>query len=156
GRKRPGIALFGELVRQDVFDLTGDVVDETGKTSGSGGDVRVTGEHSKPGRVLLHVAQQGQCCLLDPATRVLGGEGLAHHVQEGAHLPVDNDRVDALLATEVLIDHGFGDACPCGDFLHGRCVEPAFGEQLPTDLHKLLPTLFARHALAAHTDPLIA
>src|SRR4051794_26864564 len=66
-------------------------------------------------------------------------------VEERADLTVDDDGVQPLLATEVLVDHGLGDTGTAGDLLDGRCLETPVGKQLPADDDELLATLLSRH-----------
>ena len=60
-------------------------------------------------------------------------------------IAVDDDRVEALLAAEVLVDHRLGDAGLRGDLLDGGGVEALLGEQGPADLDELFPTFLAAH-----------
>ena len=69
-------------------------------------------------------------------------------VEQGADLAVDDDRVQALLAAEVLVDDGLGDLGRGGDLLDAGAVEALLGEQLAADVEQLLAPL-----LAGHPDP---
>jgi hypothetical protein len=49
--------------------------------------------------------------------------------EEGLHLSIDNDRVQAFLAAEVFIDHRRAHAGPGGDLLDRRRFESLLREQ---------------------------
>ena len=70
---------------------------------------------------------------------------------EGLHLSVDDDGVQAFLASEVLVDHRLGDLRPGGDLLDAGRAEAFFGEQGTPHGHQLLA---AREA--AHSCPLLS
>ena len=70
------------------------------------------------------------------------------HGEEPLDLAVDDDRVQAFLAAEVLVDDGLGDAGLGGDLLDGGAVQAALGEQAPTDVEQLRPALLAGHSPA--------
>ena len=58
---------------------------------------------------------------------------------------IDDDRVQALLAAEVLVDDRLGDLSTGGDLLHRGTVEAALSEKATRDLDQLLAALGAGH-----------
>ena len=85
------------------------------------------------------------------ANTVLNGERFVSR-------PVDDDRVDPLLAAEVLVDDGLGDLGTRRDLLDARAVEPLRGKQSARDVEQLrsAPARGQPSALrAAHAEPLV-
>lgn len=76
------------------------------------------------------------------------------HVQQTAHLPVHHDRVQPLLAAEVLVHHRLGHPGLRRDLLHRRALEALRREQGATDLQQLLPTLRPCHPGASRAPRL--
>src|SRR5207249_11242438 len=74
-----------------------------------------------------------------------GGEGRGDPFEDRPYLPVDHDRVEALLAAEVLIHNRLGDLRPRGDLLDRGRVEPALGEDSPADGDELFAALCGGH-----------
>src|SRR6185503_4489340 len=70
-------------------------------------------------------------------------------VEQGADLAVDDDRVEPLLAAEVLVDDGLAHLRRRGDLLDARALEALLGEQPAPDVQELLAPLLARHARPA-------
>ncbi len=70
-----------------------------------------------------------------------GGQGVGDAVEQGAHLTVDDDRVETFLAAEMLVHHGLGNLRAGRDLLDGGRVEPALGKELPPDRDELLASL---------------
>src|SRR5207248_8994353 len=66
-----------------------------------------------------------------------GGDGFGDAGYDAFHLPVDDDRVQALLAPEVLVHDRLGDLGPLRDLLHVRGLVPALGEDATADLDQL-------------------
>ena len=73
-------------------------------------------------------------------------------VEQPLDLTVYDDRVEAFLAAEVLVDDGFGHACLGGDLLDRGSLETAFGEQPPPDVEQLLAPFFTGHPSAAGSE----
>src|SRR5207245_191442 len=71
-------------------------------------------------------------------------------VEECAYLPVDDDRVQALLAAEVLVDDRLGDLRTRRDLLDGGRVEAPFGEELAPDGDELFTSLGRGHPYPGH------
>src|SRR5215469_16842917 len=67
------------------------------------------------------------------------------HREEPLDLAVNHDRVEAFLASEVLVHNRLGNAGPGGDLLDRGAVQAALGEQAPTDIEELLAPLLAGH-----------
>ena len=67
------------------------------------------------------------------------------------HLAVDEHRVQALLAAEVLVDHRLGDTSLGGDLLDRDNLKALVGKQLSANIEQLFASL-----LAAHADPAVA
>src|SRR5690606_6633966 len=74
-----------------------------------------------------------------------GAELLGEHAEQGLHLAVDDDGVDALLPPEVFVDHRFGHLGPRGDLFHGRPLETLGREEFARDAHELLAALASGH-----------
>ena len=75
---------------------------------------------------------------------------------ECLHLAVDDDRVQAFLASEVLVDDGLGDLRSGCDLLDAGRAEALFGKQRAPHGHQLLAACEAAHScpLLSH-DPSI-
>ena len=97
------------------------------------------------GRPLDVVEQRQRRRLEQAAGGRLRAERHVDPVEEGADLAVDDDRVQALLAPEVLVDDRLRHARLGGDLLDAGALETLVGEQLPADLEQLLATLRTRH-----------
>src|SRR5215207_2402857 len=69
-------------------------------------------------------------------------------VEQVLDLTVDDHRVQAFLAAEVLVHDRLGNTGPAGDLLDRRAAEATFGEQRPADVEELLTAL-----LTGHPDP---
>jgi hypothetical protein len=83
-----------------------------------------------------------------------GGEGSCYRIEQVAHLAIDDDGVQTLLAAEVLVDDGLGDAGLRGDLLDAHGLEALPREQPTTDVEQLLAALLAAHPRAlAHLRP---
>jgi hypothetical protein len=80
---------------------------------------------------------------------VATGEGTLHPAEQAAHLTVDDDRVQPLLAAEVLVHDGLGHPRLGGDLLDRGRLEALLGEQLAADLDQLLASRGTGHARAA-------
>ena len=99
---------------QDVLDLAGDVVDQRGERAAAPlATGRVAGQDPEAVGVLLDVgrAAPGRPARAAPA----GGRAVSAEVNRSSrqlHLPVDDDRVQAFLAAEVLVDDRLADARP--------------------------------------------
>jgi hypothetical protein len=76
---------------------------------------------------------------------VSSGQRTCQPVQQIAHLPVDDDRVQPLLAAEVLVHHGLAHPGTRRDLLDRGCLEAALGEQRPADVEQLLAPLTSGH-----------
>jgi hypothetical protein len=101
------IAAGVEVQAQDVLDLRGDVVEETGEGAGGAGDRGVADHDPEAVAGALDVVEQGSGGLLQQFTRmaVAGPESSDDGVEQVPHLPVDDDGVDAFLATEMLVQN---------------------------------------------------
>ena len=143
------LALLLELVGEQVLDLRGHVADQAGERAGRLGDGGVA--HEDPEAVLggLDVPEQGERGPLDEGLGVPALlERRAERAGQGLDLPVDDDRVDALLAAEVLVHDGLGHLGAGGDLLDARAVEPLLGEQAARHVEQLRSALRPRHAEA--------
>ncbi len=139
-------ATAGELAGQDVLDLIGDVVEQGRERAAARGHRRVTGQDSEAVGLVLDVDQQGQRRLLHHRAGVPLGQRRRDPLRERLHLAVDDDRVQAFLAAEVLVDHRLADP-GAGRHLfdRGRLVA-ALGEQFAADVQQLLAPLGAGHS----------
>ena len=66
-------------------------------------------------------------------------------VEQRLDLAVDDDRVEPLLAAEVLVDDRLADLGRRRDLLDAGALEPLLGEQLAADVEQLLAPLLAGH-----------
>ena len=112
----------------------------------------VAHEHAEAVRVALDVVEQAQGRVLQDEARALRGlQGRLQGGDECLHLAVDDDRVQAFLASEMLVDDGLGDLRPGGDLLDAGRAEALFGKQRASHGHQLLAA-----CEAAHSCPLLS
>src|SRR5579875_391569 len=141
-------AALPELAGQDVLGLAGDVVEQRRERPARSSHRRVAGQDAKPVRLLLDVGEQRERGLFDELVRLAGRQCVGEPVEQVAHLAVDDHRVQAFLAAEVLVDHRLADARARRDLLDGGGIEALFGEQRPADEHELLAAFAAGHSHA--------
>jgi hypothetical protein len=72
----------------------------------------------------------------------------SYRLDHPPYLAVDDDRVETLLAAEVLVHHGFGDLGSFRDVFDRGCLVSNRGENGSTDIEKLSAPL-----LPGHPDP---
>src|SRR6185312_6591755 len=70
-------------------------------------------------------------------------------VQQRLDLPVHDDRVEPLLAAEVLVHDGLADRSGGSDLLDAGALESLLREELAADVEQLCAPLLARHAQSA-------
>lgn len=135
-----------EFVGQDVFHSGGDVGEQGGECAFGLGRGSISHQDPETLGVVLDVGEQGQGGAFHEDTRLgfLGQCG-RDRIQQDPELEVHHLRVHALFGTEVLVDHGLGDACAGRDFLDGGAVEAARGEQATADVDQLAAPLHACH-----------
>jgi hypothetical protein len=80
----------------------------------------------------------------------VGSQPRREHVEQPRALTVDDHRVDALFAAEMLVDHGFGYARAGGDLLHGRRVVAQLGEHGFGHAQQQVAPLAGGHAPLSH------
>jgi len=123
--------------------------------------VPVTGESRtrtrKPSEIVLDVSEKRERGLLEHEPGLLGVESVGNTIEKSLDLAVHDNRVQALLASEVLVDQRFRDLGTLCDLLDRGCLETLSREDAASDLDELLATLLARHAgapaLLAHAAP---
>jgi hypothetical protein len=140
---------LGEHVPEEVLHLARDVADQAGVGPGPGRGVRVPHQDPEPVGVVLDVPEQPDGGDLELLHGVRAAEQPGGHGQEPLHLAVHHDRVQPLLAAEVLVDHGLGHVGPGGDLLDRRAFQAALGEQAAAHVEQLLPAFLAGHPLTA-------
>lgn len=77
-----------------------------------------------------------------------GGERAGQSGGEPFDLAVDDDRVDAFLAPEVLVDDGLGHGRASRDLLDARPLEALLREERTAHVQQLLTACFGCHARA--------
>jgi hypothetical protein len=77
------------------------------------------------------------------------------HGRQPLDLAVNDHRVQAFLAAEVLVHHGLGNAGLSGDLLDRGALESPLSEQPPPDVEKLLPPFLASHSLSGNFRGLV-
>ena len=149
-----------ELLLEDVGHAGGGVV-EQGRIRAPTHGGRFAHKDAEAVRALLDVAQQRHRRALDAPPRPLALQRLGDLRAEVGELAVAHDRVEPLLASEVLVDHRLGHPRRGGDVLHRRGVVAVLGEDPSADLHQLMPPLGGghpgprcRYAHARHAPPL--
>ena len=147
----PGVELPPlELGGEDVLDLRGHFGHQAGQRAGRLPGRAVAHQDAEAVSRALDVVEQGHGTPLEGlAASGVGRQGTRDGAEEGSDLAVHHHGIQALLAAEVLVDHGFGDAGARSDLLDGGALEPLVGEQLPPDDDELLTPLLAGHARAA-------
>src|SRR5690625_6697178 len=87
-------------------------------------------------------------------------QGAGQGGQEGLHLPVHDDGVDAFLTAEMFVHHRFGHLGTRSDLFHRGGVESLLREQGASHIQQLLSPLPPRHPDASraagwldHTAP---
>src|SRR4029077_10003275 len=106
-------------------------------------------QHGEALGPLLRVAQEGQRRSLDALAGRPFGDRLDDAIQDVLDLPVDHDRVEPLLASEVLVHDRLGDAGALGDLLDRRRLVAALREQPTSDLDQLCAPRRRREAWPA-------
>ncbi len=136
-----------ELVGEEVFDLRCDVTHQGCKGARGLAGRGVAHEDPEPvGRPLDVVEQRHRRPFEELARAAIGGQGGGDPGGEEGDLAIDNDGIQALLATKVLVDDRFGNVGGCGDLLDAGPLEALVGEQGPAHLEELLAALAAGHS----------
>jgi len=136
----------GELLGQEVLHLRGHVNDEAGEGSRLLGHRRIAAADAEALGAELDVIEEGQTCLLEEESGIRAAECIADGGEQLVHLAIDDDRVEALLATEVLVDDRLGHARLGCDLLDADRLEPLLCEEATADDEELLASLLAGHA----------
>src|SRR5262249_46544683 len=141
------VAAAAEEVAEYVLDLAGDIADQAAERAGPGGGGGADQEPEGVGGFLDVTEQRDR-----GRFKLLPGVGAAENGrrrgEQAFYLTIHHDRVQALLAAEVLVDDGLGHSCLRRDLLDGGAFEAPLGEQPAADVEQLLPALPAGHALA--------
>ena len=122
-----------------MLDALRDVADEAGERPRRRRNRGVPHQDAEAIGVGLDVVEQREGCLLQQYAGAVSGQGTLDAVEQGPHLAVDDDRVQALLAAEVLVDDGLGDPGLGGDLLDRGGLETLLREQRAAHLQQLLP-----------------
>ena len=131
------LELGGEHVAHPEADL-GEQVRQTALRRG------VAGQHGEPVRAFLDVPHERECGALDALAWRTGGDRSGDLLDHVVHLAVDDDGVQALLATEVLIDDRFRDLGLLGDLLDRRALVALLGEHPSAHLDQLVAAIACR------------
>ena len=140
----------GEVAGQNRGNLADGVVEQAGVGTGTDRGRGVADHDPESVGAFLDVGQQRQRHPFDPNPRTVVGQRGGDAIQQGRHLPVDDHRVEPLLAAEVLVDHRLGHPGALGDLFHRGAFIAAFGKQCSGDVDELVPTLAAGHSSARY------
>src|ERR1035441_1114654 len=124
----------GEEVGQDVLDLAGDIAEQCAVRAGARTRIRVPDQDAEAVGVVVDVPEQGHRGRLEFLPAVIAVKERGRHRQQALHLPVHDDRVETLLAAEVLVHHRLRDVGLRRDLLDRGPFEPSLGEQPATDV----------------------
>jgi hypothetical protein len=95
---------------------------------------------------LLHVTQEGEGDSFKNFSRVTDREGPLDGFKKFLHFTINDDRVEALFATEVFVDHRLGNPGLSSDLLNRGGIKSALGEQGSTNVQELFTSLVPAHA----------
>ena len=135
-----------ELLGEEVLHLACDIDDEAGEGPCLLRHGGVAHEDAESVGLGLDVFEERHACLLEELARMRALQSTADHREQLIHLAIDDNGVEPLLAAEVLVDHGLGDAGGGGDLLDADGFEALVGEQGPADGDELFSPLPAGHA----------
>src|SRR5215472_6543107 len=141
------VTAAAEEVAEYVLDLAGDIADQAAERAGPGGG-GVADQDPEAVGVFLDVTEQRDRGRFKLLPGVGAAENGRRRGEQAFYLTIHHDRVQALLAAEVLVDDGLGHSCLRRDLLDGGAFEAPLGEQPAADVEQLLPALPAGHALA--------
>src|SRR6516225_4744859 len=141
------VATVAEEVAEYVLDLAGDIADQAAERAGPRGG-GVADQDPEAVGVVLDVTEQRDRGRFELLPGVGAAENGRRRGEQAFHLTVHHNRVQALLAAEVLVHDGLGDSCLRRDLLDGRAFEAPLGEEPAADVEQLLPAFLAGHALA--------
>ena len=118
-----------EFLDQDVLYLCRYVSDQAPESSGLAYGRDVSDQHSETVQLLLDVLEKGVGSLFEFDPRAIAAEGFRDSIQEASHLAIDKHRVQAFLASEVLVNDRLRYSSTLCD-LFDRCrVETFLGEE---------------------------
>jgi hypothetical protein len=95
---------------------------------------------------LLHVTQEGEGDSFKNFSRVTDREGPLDGFKKFLHFTINDDRVEALFATEVFVHNGLGNPGLSSDLLNRGGIKSALGEQGSTNVQELFTSLVPAHA----------